>query len=145
MIVYLALLTITLISLFYLRKEMGYNYSLVFNVALVLSTFASSIFILIIKIIILKKDEDFYLQLSVDSNSSGKSEKNELSLIDENTIKIKINDNIQFNKTDGIFDKIKYENGKIVLNDINKPIDGKKNNFDFSKDKQADFNSKLYF
>lgn len=143
MIVYFALITITFISLFYLRKEIGYNYGIFFNAIIGISTFASLIFFLAIKNIILKKDEHYYSELSTGSNNSKNDEKNELSLIDENLIRCKISDNIQFNKTDGIFDKIKYEEGKIIINDINKPVADIEKNFDFSKDKQADFNGIL--
>ncbi len=124
---------------------MGYDYSIIFNVILGISTLASIFFFLMIKNIILKKDEDYYLELSTGSNNSCNDKKNELSLVDENLSKIKISDNIQFNKTDGIFDKIKYEKGIIVLNDINKPVDDIEKNFDFSQDKQADFTSSLLF
>jgi len=118
---------------------MNDNYNIVFNIILAVSTFCSLILFIIIKHKILNKDEDYYFELSTDSNN----QKNEMSIVDENLTKIKMSDNIQFNKTDGIFDKIKYEKGKIVVNDINKPVDDIEKNFDFSKDMQADFTSKL--
>jgi len=148
-ILYFSLLFLTSFSLIFLRTDLDINYSLTFIISLLVTTIGALLCVLKIKNIILRRNEDYYSQLSTRSYDSENSLKDEINLQEINSTNIQISDNVKFNKSDGIFDKIKYEKGKIILNDINKPHEQIVKSFDFSEDKQADFNSKqleiLYF
>lgn len=140
-IFYCFIVVFTIITLFNLREDNFLAFSNIFLISLIITSIIAFLFMLKIKnFICSNKYGYYYSQLSTNSNESLKSEKNELELSKK---KENIStDNIQFNIEDGIFNNIKYENGKIVINDINKPVEIEKLQFDFTKDKLADFNSK---
>jgi len=134
-----------MISLIFLRLDMNNNFNIITIILLFISSAASLLNYLVIKKIISKKDGIIYYELTTNFNDSIKSENNEINLSEDRNSKIiKISDNIGFNQVDGIFNNIKYDKGKIILNDINKSEEEINKNFDFSHDQLANFNCILY-